>query len=150
MILHCYKLIMHTYLQDKNIISLVYNDQPPATEHQPDILQSVAEMYSKSKRGITLLQYCRLCNPISIIYYFLTLHCFKWTQMYLMHHPSSFILKSNNQRLPGRITLSNKAAFLFLFSLYIICVIKYIELYTYAREICKLVLRYSVRYFLNS
>ncbi|CAH2041417.1 unnamed protein product, partial [Iphiclides podalirius] len=37
--------------QDRNIISLVYNDQPPATEHQPDILQSVAEMYSKSKRG---------------------------------------------------------------------------------------------------
>lgn len=39
------------YLQDKNIISLVYNDQPPATESQPDILQSVADMYSKRKRG---------------------------------------------------------------------------------------------------
>ncbi|KAL0878832.1 hypothetical protein ABMA27_003858 [Loxostege sticticalis] len=39
--------------QDKNIISLVYNDQPPATENQPDILQSVADMYSKSKRGQT-------------------------------------------------------------------------------------------------
>ncbi|XP_028156527.1 uncharacterized protein LOC114350079 [Ostrinia furnacalis] len=39
--------------QDKNIISLVYNDQPPATENQPDVLQSVADMYSKSKRGQT-------------------------------------------------------------------------------------------------
>ncbi|CAH1636888.1 unnamed protein product [Spodoptera littoralis] len=37
--------------QDKNIISLIYNDQPPATENQPDLLQSVADMYSKSKRG---------------------------------------------------------------------------------------------------
>ncbi|XP_026731203.1 uncharacterized protein LOC113496237 [Trichoplusia ni] len=37
--------------QDRNIISLIYNDQPPATEHQPDILQNVADMYSKSKRG---------------------------------------------------------------------------------------------------
>ncbi|KAI8432231.1 hypothetical protein MSG28_004680 [Choristoneura fumiferana] len=37
--------------QPKNTISLVYNDQPPATEHQPDILQNVAEMYSKRKRG---------------------------------------------------------------------------------------------------
>ncbi|XP_032518212.2 deoxyribonuclease-2-alpha [Danaus plexippus] len=37
--------------QDKNIISLVYNDQPPATENQPDLLQSVAEMYSRSKKG---------------------------------------------------------------------------------------------------
>ncbi|XP_045773633.1 uncharacterized protein LOC123873024 [Maniola jurtina] len=37
--------------QDKNTISLVYNDQPPAPEHQPDLLQSVAEMYSKSKKG---------------------------------------------------------------------------------------------------
>ncbi|XP_026330669.1 deoxyribonuclease-2-alpha-like [Hyposmocoma kahamanoa] len=36
---------------DKNVLSLVYNDQPPATENQPDLLQSVAEMYSKSKRG---------------------------------------------------------------------------------------------------
>ncbi|KPI92546.1 Deoxyribonuclease-2-alpha [Papilio xuthus] len=44
------KTLMPLY-QDRNIISLVYNDQPPATEHQPDILQSVAEMYSKSKRG---------------------------------------------------------------------------------------------------
>ncbi|CAH2262781.1 jg18162 [Pararge aegeria aegeria] len=37
--------------QDKNTISLVYNDQPPATEHQPDLLHSVAAMYSKSKKG---------------------------------------------------------------------------------------------------
>uniref|UniRef100_A0A2A4J8U9 Uncharacterized protein n=1 Tax=Heliothis virescens TaxID=7102 RepID=A0A2A4J8U9_HELVI len=37
--------------QDRNIISLIYNDQPPASENQPDILQSVADMYSKSKRG---------------------------------------------------------------------------------------------------
>ncbi|CAK1582782.1 unnamed protein product [Parnassius mnemosyne] len=44
------KTLMPLY-QDKNIISLVYNDQPPAAEHQPDILHSVAEMYSKSKRG---------------------------------------------------------------------------------------------------
>lgn len=41
----------HVYFQDKNIISLIYNDQPPATENQPDLLQSVADMYSKSKRG---------------------------------------------------------------------------------------------------
>ncbi|XP_026752686.2 deoxyribonuclease-2-alpha [Galleria mellonella] len=37
--------------QDKNIISLIYNDQPPANENQPDLLHSVAEVYSKSKRG---------------------------------------------------------------------------------------------------
>ncbi|KAL4715674.1 hypothetical protein ACJJTC_006253 [Scirpophaga incertulas] len=36
--------------QDKNIISLIYNDQPPATEHQPDVLQSVAQRYSQKKK----------------------------------------------------------------------------------------------------
>ncbi|RVE46629.1 hypothetical protein evm_008702 [Chilo suppressalis] len=38
--------------QDKSIISVVYNDQPPAAENQPDVLQSVADMYSKSKKGL--------------------------------------------------------------------------------------------------
>ncbi|XP_022120528.2 deoxyribonuclease-2-alpha [Pieris rapae] len=37
--------------QDKNTISVIYNDQPPSTENKPDLLQSVAEMYSKSKKG---------------------------------------------------------------------------------------------------
>lgn len=37
--------------QEKNIISVIYNDQPPSTENKPDLLQSVAEMYSKNKKG---------------------------------------------------------------------------------------------------
>ncbi|KAJ2951488.1 hypothetical protein O0L34_g13640 [Tuta absoluta] len=37
--------------QDKNVLSVVYNDQPPATEYQPDILRTVADMYTKRKRG---------------------------------------------------------------------------------------------------
>ncbi|XP_053608471.1 deoxyribonuclease-2-alpha-like [Plodia interpunctella] len=37
--------------QDKNILSLVYNDQPPALENEPDVLLNIAERYSKTKRG---------------------------------------------------------------------------------------------------
>lgn len=36
---------------DKNFISIVYNDQPPQMENQPDLLETVANMYSKSKKG---------------------------------------------------------------------------------------------------
>ncbi|XP_047997501.1 deoxyribonuclease-2-alpha-like [Leguminivora glycinivorella] len=37
--------------QAKNTMTVLYNDQPPTNDNAPDILQNVAEMYSRRKKG---------------------------------------------------------------------------------------------------
>ncbi|XP_041981517.1 deoxyribonuclease-2-alpha [Aricia agestis] len=39
--------------QNANTVSVIYNDQPPAPDGKMDLLENVAEMYSKTKKGKT-------------------------------------------------------------------------------------------------